>query len=77
MRNLKEHIKTSKTDHRAAGVPSIKNRWDADWIKLTKNDRPNSVPTRISRFTQKSRGRFYDHTSRRVCLLCAAVKRLH
>lgn len=54
LRNLKGLVSTNITEQRAAGIPSIQNRWDADWIKLTKNDRPNSVPTRISRFTQKA-----------------------
>ena len=51
---MKESVEHSKTDQRPAGIPSVQNRWDADWMKLTKNDRPNSVPIRISRFTRKA-----------------------
>lgn len=47
-------MKSNPDEQRPAGVPSIRNRWDHDWMKLTKNDRPNSVPTRINRFTHKA-----------------------
>jgi hypothetical protein len=41
-------------EQRPAGVPSVKNRFDNDWMHLTKNDRPSSVPSRISRFTARA-----------------------
>lgn len=54
VRALKSSLKETVAQMRPAGVPSCKNRWDQDWMKLTRNDRPNSVPSRISRFTQKA-----------------------
>lgn len=54
IKSMKEVLKKNQAALRPAGVPSAKNRWDADWMKLTKNDRSSSVPTRISRFTQKA-----------------------
>jgi len=56
-RGFRTGKKTKKINHgamRPAGIPSVQNRFDQDWMKLTKNGRPNSVPSRISRFTSKA-----------------------
>ncbi|CAI2373848.1 unnamed protein product [Moneuplotes crassus] len=39
---------------RPAGIPSVRNRFDQDWMRLHNTSRPSSVPTRINRFSSKA-----------------------
>ena len=66
-RGQRRGFKTLKETHvdnsqalRPAGIPSIRNRWDAEWMRLTRHDRPQSMPTRINRFTYKASHEWRD-----------------
>jgi len=54
IRKMRDLAKSNMNGQRPAGVPSVRNRFDQDWMRLHKTGRPNSVPTRINRFTVKA-----------------------